>query len=347
MLIEGNGDGLSLGRSYRDAPEIDGMVIVDGDMPVRISGAMAYDMSGTVEMSTAKVMTNAPLTLELTASIHDVHALYVLMDEIANYNIKRWAALAQANALFTRPYLNLDVVSARAKLDPEGRLGEIKGKAVLCLAGGGGQQSAAFALLGAVVTVVDLSEEQLQRDRQIAAHYHIHIETRQGDMRDLSDLPAHAFDLVWQPYSLNFVPDAQSVFREVARVLRPEGLYHFNCANPFSCGLTQQDWTGIGYLLRHSYQAGSEITYPDQPWVYESNDAVPWPREYRHTLSNLINGLIEHSFVIRHVSDYTDFHPDPEAKPGTWEHFTAIAPPWLTFWASYGPSFSNKQMLGA
>lgn len=56
VLIEGNGDGLSVGRSYRDAPEIDGMVIVDGEVPVgelipvRISGAMAYDLSGTVEV---------------------------------------------------------------------------------------------------------------------------------------------------------------------------------------------------------------------------------------------------------------------------------------------------------
>lgn len=62
VLIEGNGDGLSLGRSYRDAPEIDGMVIVDGDVPVgeivpvRISGAMAYDLSGTVETMAARVV---------------------------------------------------------------------------------------------------------------------------------------------------------------------------------------------------------------------------------------------------------------------------------------------------
>jgi ribosomal protein S12 methylthiotransferase len=54
VLIEGQGDGLSLGRSYRDAPEIDGMVIVEGaapigDMvPVRITGALLYDLSGIV-----------------------------------------------------------------------------------------------------------------------------------------------------------------------------------------------------------------------------------------------------------------------------------------------------------
>ncbi len=54
VLIEGSGDGLSVGRSYRDAPEIDGLVIVEGDLPigeiipVHITGAMAYDLIGTV-----------------------------------------------------------------------------------------------------------------------------------------------------------------------------------------------------------------------------------------------------------------------------------------------------------
>jgi ribosomal protein S12 methylthiotransferase len=42
---------LSVGRSYRDAPEIDGVVIVEGDLqvgallPVKITGAMPYDLS--------------------------------------------------------------------------------------------------------------------------------------------------------------------------------------------------------------------------------------------------------------------------------------------------------------
>jgi ribosomal protein S12 methylthiotransferase len=57
VLIEGSGDGLSLGRSYRDAPEIDGMVIVEDELPagemfpVRITGALAYDLSGVVDTS--------------------------------------------------------------------------------------------------------------------------------------------------------------------------------------------------------------------------------------------------------------------------------------------------------
>lgn len=52
VLIEGMDNGIAIGRSYRDAPEIDGMVFVEGKaeigelVPVKITGAMAYDLSG-------------------------------------------------------------------------------------------------------------------------------------------------------------------------------------------------------------------------------------------------------------------------------------------------------------
>jgi len=54
VLVEGVGDGISLGRSYRDAPEIDGMVLIEeqvsvGEMvPVQITGAMVYDLVGRI-----------------------------------------------------------------------------------------------------------------------------------------------------------------------------------------------------------------------------------------------------------------------------------------------------------
>jgi SAM-dependent methyltransferase len=262
------------------------------------------------------------------------------MDKVAKYNVERWRALVEADALFTRPALNLDVVSARKMVDPEGRLGSLAGKDVLCLACGGGQQSAAFALLGANVTVFDLSEAQLRRDAEAAAHYGVNIKIEQGDMRDLSCFENEAFDIVYQAYSLGFVPDVSPVFQQVARVLRAGGTYYFNCANPFFLGLSERDWNGEGYTLKHPYLDGAEITYEDQDWVYDRNQAsepIRSPREYRHTLSTLISGLVEQSFVILHVSDYTDFYPDSQAEPGTWDHFVSVAPVWLSFRASYRP----------
>ncbi|MCD6401033.1 MAG: 30S ribosomal protein S12 methylthiotransferase RimO [Anaerolineales bacterium] len=61
VLVEGSGDGITLGRSYRDAPEIDGMVMIEGSIPpgemipVRITGAMTYDLTGDLAGDFEKV----------------------------------------------------------------------------------------------------------------------------------------------------------------------------------------------------------------------------------------------------------------------------------------------------
>ena len=59
--VEGTSETISLGRSYRDAPEIDGMVIVEGNLPegkivpVRITGAMVYDLSGVPDQGQERI----------------------------------------------------------------------------------------------------------------------------------------------------------------------------------------------------------------------------------------------------------------------------------------------------
>jgi len=50
VLVDGSGDGVSITRSYRDAPEIDGYVVVEKELaigqmvPVIVTGAMEYDL---------------------------------------------------------------------------------------------------------------------------------------------------------------------------------------------------------------------------------------------------------------------------------------------------------------
>ncbi len=73
VLVEGHGEGededgqvtgdrLSLGRSYRDAPEIDGYVIVEGELPVgeivpvRVTGATTYDLFASVDTQGPQVI---------------------------------------------------------------------------------------------------------------------------------------------------------------------------------------------------------------------------------------------------------------------------------------------------
>lgn len=61
VLVEGYDKGLTIGRSYRDAPEIDGLVFAEGQaeigqmVKVKITGAMAYDLTGTLVQSPIQI----------------------------------------------------------------------------------------------------------------------------------------------------------------------------------------------------------------------------------------------------------------------------------------------------
>ena len=54
VMVEGENNGVSVGRSYRDAPEIDGYVVINDKapvgqiVPVLIGGAMPHDLNGTL-----------------------------------------------------------------------------------------------------------------------------------------------------------------------------------------------------------------------------------------------------------------------------------------------------------
>ena len=57
VLVEGQDNGLTIARSFRDAPEIDGYVLIDGEppvgeiVPVRVTGALNYDLTATADIT--------------------------------------------------------------------------------------------------------------------------------------------------------------------------------------------------------------------------------------------------------------------------------------------------------
>jgi SAM-dependent methyltransferase len=255
------------------------------------------------------------------------------MSDPVEHTRERWNELAAAGVQYSRPWLDLNRANARRRVDPFGLFGDVENKEILCLAAGGGPQSAAFALLGARVTVLDLSDEMLKRDEEAAEYYGISVTTIQGDACDLSALPASGFDGVFQAHSLSFIRDLDRLFAGVRRVLKNHGTYHLSAWNPLAYGADER-WTGEGYLLKGGYEEGMESVCGDGYWdITDANGnhrRVAGPREYRHTLSGLINGLISHGFGLLRI------HEEPTgssaAEPGSWDHFCSVAPPWLHAW---------------
>ena len=243
----------------------------------------------------------------------------ILRDEVAAANQRLWEEEVKKGCGFTIPWLDLDVGLLRryaggeleslpeplACLSPPSVFGGVEGKDVLCLAAGGGQQSAVFGLLGASVTVVDLTEGQLRGDRKAAAHYGYEVTTLQGDMRDLSFFDDGCFDLVYQAPSLCYVPDLREVYAGVSRVLRSGGLYRAQFHQPaiFFAG-----WDAEGY----------RITEPYIERVQRRDDGGI---EFRHYMDDIFGGLVDAGLLLRQVVDRGRHRePDRDAPPGSWEH---------------------------
>lgn len=247
-------------------------------------------------------------------------------DLIASVNQQHWENEVRNRCGFTQPWLNLDrnlvlrytrgemtqIPAPLTEMYPPGIFADVAGKEVLCLASGGGQQSAVFALLGARVTVVDLAEGQLEGDKQAALHYGYEVKTIHADMRDVSVIDDETFDLIYQAPSMAYIPDVRQVYAEVARLLQPGGLYRVEFTNPATEFVDCENWDGTGYRITRPYHEQTR---------HRTDGAV----EFRHYLSDIFNGLLETGMTIQQVAEAETFRPKTSrTEPGSWEH-------WLSF----------------
>ena len=249
------------------------------------------------------------------------------IDEAAVTNSKFWGEEVKKGGGHTLPWLDIDLDQLHRYIQGElgedrllGRkeprrflnmspedlslLGGVEDKEVLCLSCGGGQQSAVFSLLGAHVTVVDITQGQLEGDRTAAAHYGYDVTTIHGDMRDLSCLEAGSFDIVYGMTPC-YVPSIRDVYAQVARVLKPGGLYRTDTGNP---ALFAIEWDGGGYRIGKPYS---------EPTQTRDDGAV----EFRHYMDDIFNGLSDNGLLLLRVDDRPRYRkPAPDARPGSYTH---------------------------
>jgi len=267
------------------------------------------------------------------------------MDKTTRNNENKWDKLVLSDVPCGRPKVDLNPQKAREWLNKDGILGDLKGKKVLCLASGGGQQSIGFALLGADVTVTDFSSEQLKKDKVASEKFSKDIRIIKSDMRDLSMFRDNEFDIVYQPYSINYIPKTAKIFDEVARIIKIGGIYHLMFHNPFVHGTWKDGcwggqwckkdlWNGKGYPIWQPYKDGYKIQTSDPNWNFSDSKGnevkVKSPQEFKHTLSTVLNGLIRRGFSLLRFDEHKG--ADYDGDPGTWNHYISVAPPWLYLW---------------
>ena len=226
--------------------------------------------------------------------------------DVADYNRRAWDAQVSQGNRWTVAVTTAEVQAARQgkwnvvltpqQPVPNAWFPALKDLDVLCLASGGGQQAPILAAAGARVTVLDNSLRQLDQDRMVAEREQLEIVTVQGDMRDLSCFAAEAFDLVFNPCSVSFIPDVQPVFSESFRVLKPSGLLMSGFINPVRFLFDDAKLEAGEFVVRHSLPYSDETNLNAQE--QEQLRAESEPFMFSHTLEELIAGQTRAGFVI-------------------------------------------------
>jgi SAM-dependent methyltransferase len=249
-------------------------------------------------------------------------------DAVLDHNARAWDRLAANRAALARPATDHAFDDPRGWLGGGGRGGRswlperLDGLEVLCLAAGGGKHGPLYAAAGGRVTVIDLSPAMLELDRAVARERKIDLAIVQGSMDDLSMLGTCRFDLVIHPVSTCYVPDVGRVFREVARVTKPGGIYVSQHKSPGSLQATLEPGPAGRYEMRLP-TAHSEPLPPEPPSRLRESGT----HEFIHSLSALLGGICAAGFAIEDVCEPD--HTQPSAAVGSFSHRAAFLPPYI------------------
>ena len=106
-----------------------------------------------------------------------------------------------------------DVLLTPVKTVPHEWFGELKGKKLLGLASGGGQQMPIFAALGAECTVLDYSEKQLENEKFVSEREGYPIRMIRADMTKRLPFEDEEFDIIFHPVSNCYVEDVRPIWK--------------------------------------------------------------------------------------------------------------------------------------
>ncbi|MEM7009220.1 MAG: class I SAM-dependent methyltransferase [Thermodesulfobacteriota bacterium] len=190
------------------------------------------------------------------------------------------------------------------KFVPNEWIKDIKGREVLCVGSGGGQQAPIIAAAGANVISVDISEEQLKKDLFVANRDGLKLLTVMADMSDLSDFKDSSFDYVVNAASTVFVPDVEKVWKEFFRVLKPGGELLAGMLNPSFFLFDHAEAQKKGVLeVKHNlpYSDVDSLNKTDFKRIIDDEVPIVWS----HSLQTLIGGQTKAGFVI--MSFYEDW----------------------------------------
>ena len=175
----------------------------------------------------------------------------------------------------------------------------LRGKKLLGLASGGGQQMPIFAAAGAEGTVLDYSDRQLESEAMVAAREGYQIQIVKADMTKPLPFADGSFDLIFHPVSNCYVEEVVPIFRECFRVLKPGGvlLGGYDIGTNY---IVDEEEARIVNALPFN-----PLINPDQMRQLEEQDCGV---QFSHTLEEQLGGQLRAGFILTDL--YEDFNEE-------------------------------------
>ncbi len=182
---------------------------------------------------------------------------------------------------------------------PHEWFGDLKGKRLLGLASGGGQQMPVFSKLGAVCTVFDYSDRQLETERTVSEREGYSIEIIKGDMTKALPFDDESFDMIFHPVSNCYVEDVRHIWNECYRVLKKGGRLLAGFDN------------GLNFLFEDDDPLLVVNKLPFNPLKMPKERFEAMARngegiQFSHTMEEQIGGQLEAGFVLKALYEDRD-----------------------------------------
>ena len=181
------------------------------------------------------------------------------------------------------------VLLTPTKAVPREWLGDLRGKKILGLASGGGQQIPIFSALGAECTVLDYSEKQIESERLVAKREGYAVALYKCDMTKPLPFPDESFDMVFHPVSNCYVREVLPIFREVYRVLKKGGVFLAGLGNEVNY-LVGEDEEKIVFSMPFD-----PLENEEQRRLLEETDCG---MQFSHSVEEQVGGQLKMGFVL-------------------------------------------------
>lgn len=185
-----------------------------------------------------------------------------------------------------------DVLLTPTKAVPHEWFGELKGKKVLGLASGGGQQMPIFTALGADCTVLDYSSKQLESERMVAEREGYDIRIIRADMTKPLPFADGEFDLIFHPVSNCYVEEVKPIFKECYRILKHGGVLLGGYDNNVNYLVDEDEKTIVNTM------PFNPLKNPAQKKLLEDTDCGV---QFSHTIDEQLGGQLEAGFRLTHI----------------------------------------------